>query len=196
MTNKQTNEQEYIEEEGPSGGLLLWLLIGILLVMLVGGGLAVASFLGLVSFDNMADKARQLSQKIPVVAKTLFHRSPSPDLLEKTEAEEFPPAPPETVVNPQTALTKNPPAQTPEAAAKAKAEADKNISRLARLYGNMKAEEAAPIMRELDDELVVAILRKLEDEQAAKILSALDPQRAARLSRLIAGRQRTIIQVN
>ncbi|MEM5771059.1 MAG: magnesium transporter MgtE, partial [Bacillota bacterium] len=71
-----------------------------------------------------------------------------------------------------------------------------NISRLARLYGNMKPEEAAPIMKELDDDLVVTLLRKMEDEQAAKILSAMEAQRAARLTRLLAGKQRTVIQVN
>lgn len=200
MTDKRTDEQAHEQEEGPAGGLLLWLLLGILLVMLVGGGFAIASFLGLISFDDMANKARQLPQKIPVVAQYFSGESRLPEGTEQTGAEAVTPVPPEPVAISQPDLLKNTVKQagqlTPEAAAKAKAEADKNISRLARLYGNMKPEEAAPIMKELDDDLVVTLLRKMEDEQAAKILSAMEPQRAARLTRLLAGKQRTVIQVN
>ncbi|SMC65960.1 MotE family protein [Sporomusa malonica] len=58
----------------------------------------------------------------------------------------------------------------------------KRISKLARLYGAMKPEEAIAIMQELDDPTVIAIFSKMEEEQVSKILALLDSKRAARLT--------------
>jgi flagellar motility protein MotE (MotC chaperone) len=66
--------------------------------------------------------------------------------------------------------------------AKAKQDEAKRISRLARLYGEMKADEAVPIINQLDDSTVLAIFGKMEDGQVAKILAQLDARRAARLT--------------
>jgi flagellar motility protein MotE (MotC chaperone) len=46
----------------------------------------------------------------------------------------------------------------------------------------MKAEEAAPILNELDDETVILIFSKMEEERVAKIMTLLEPRRSARLS--------------
>lgn len=192
------------EEEEQSGGILLWLLLGILLVMLLGGGLAIASYLGLLSFGDLTNKARQLpqqiTQQIPVVTK-YFASKATVDQTENAENETMntgiPDVPPLLPAQQPIPLVKPVlPAETPEAIAKAKAEEAKNISRLARLYGNMKPEEAAPIMRELDDDLVVNLLKKMEDEQAAKILAVMEPQRAAKVTKLLAGKPKIIVQVN
>lgn len=61
----------------------------------------------------------------------------------------------------------------------------KRISKLARLYGGMKPEEAVPILNRLDDDTVVAILSKMEDDQVSKILAAFDAGRSARLTQVI-----------
>ena len=67
--------------------------------------------------------------------------------------------------------------------AKAKQQEElKRISKLARLYGNMKADEAAAILNQMDDSTVLIILSKMEDEQVAKIMSIFDSKRAAALS--------------
>lgn len=58
----------------------------------------------------------------------------------------------------------------------------KRISKLARLYGGMKPEEAVTIMGELDDPTVISILGKMEEEQVSKILSKFDSSRAARIT--------------
>jgi hypothetical protein len=209
MSRKPDKEQtpELEEEQTGGGGILLWLLLGILLVMLLGGGLAIASFLGLFSVDGIVGKARQLPEQIgqirqmPVVAKyypVLFpEKQTDPSETEAVSAPvTFPPQPTAATVNPpQPVLKQAPPPPTPEAIAKAKAEEDKKISRLARLYANMKPEEAAPIMKELDDDLVVSILFKMEDDQAARVLAVIEPQRAAKLTRLLAGKQKVIIAV-
>lgn len=62
----------------------------------------------------------------------------------------------------------------------------KRISKLSRLYGGMKPEEAVPILNQLDDTTVLGILGKMEEEQVSKILAQMDPQRAARLTNIMA----------
>lgn len=61
-------------------------------------------------------------------------------------------------------------------------EENKKISKMARLYASMKPEEAVPIMKQLDDDAIIAVLNRMEEEQAAKILALFDAGRAARLS--------------
>ena len=61
----------------------------------------------------------------------------------------------------------------------------KRVTRLARLYGEMKPKAAADIMAALNDDVTIAILQKLNDAQAAKILAEFDPEKAARLTRVM-----------
>ena len=61
----------------------------------------------------------------------------------------------------------------------------KRVSKLARLYNEMKPEAAADIMVDLDDEIAIAVLQKMDEAQAAKILAALEPGQSARLTRSI-----------
>jgi hypothetical protein len=62
------------------------------------------------------------------------------------------------------------------------AQETKKISKLARLYGSMKPEEAIPILTQLDDATIVAVLNKMEEDQAGKILAGFDPAKAAEIS--------------
>ncbi len=61
----------------------------------------------------------------------------------------------------------------------------KRVSKLARVYNEMKPEAAAGIMVDLDDEIAIAVLQKMDESQAAKVLAALDPGQSARLTRSI-----------
>lgn len=61
----------------------------------------------------------------------------------------------------------------------------KRVSKLARVYNEMKPEAAADIMGGLEDEVAVAVLQKMDESQAAKVLAALDPTQSARLTRSI-----------
>ena len=61
----------------------------------------------------------------------------------------------------------------------------KRVSKLARVYNEMKPEAAADIMVDLDDEIAIAVLQKMDESQAAKVLAALDPGQSARLTRSI-----------
>jgi flagellar protein FlbB len=203
MQKQPKTEQETTPEE-QSGGILLWLLLGVLLVMLIGGGTALATYLGLVTPGDIANKARQ----IPAVVMKYIAPKDTTKSTQPIEEESELQTQPGAQTQPAQGLTPAAPAQSGSkqepnlqpgkleaagnktAAAKPPSpEEAKNISRLARLYANMKPEEAAPILKELDDDLIVSILRKMEDEQAAKILAALDAERAANLTRLYAGQK-------
>jgi flagellar motility protein MotE (MotC chaperone) len=62
----------------------------------------------------------------------------------------------------------------------------KRLKQLAKVYGAMRAEEAARILETLDDGLCVNILAEMgDDRQKAKILTALTPDKAARVSKKI-----------
>ncbi|HWR40407.1 MAG TPA: magnesium transporter MgtE [Patescibacteria group bacterium] len=63
-----------------------------------------------------------------------------------------------------------------------KQEEAKRIGKLAKLYAEMKPDEAVVILKELDDNTVIQILERLEESQSAKILSLFDPKRAAKIS--------------
>ncbi len=67
----------------------------------------------------------------------------------------------------------------------------KRVSKLARVYNEMKPEAAADIMVDLDDEIAIAVLQKMDESQAAKVLAALDPAQSARLTRSIYTGQRS-----
>lgn len=64
-------------------------------------------------------------------------------------------------------------------------ETAKRMSKLARLYGSMKPEEAVPILSKLDDETVLSILGKMEEEQVSKLLPLFEAQRAANLTQMM-----------
>ncbi|MBP1763164.1 MAG: hypothetical protein H6Q65_222 [Firmicutes bacterium] len=65
------------------------------------------------------------------------------------------------------------------------AEAAKRISKLARLYGNMKPDEAAPILSKLDDTTILEIFGKMEEEQVSRLLPLFETQRAANLTQMM-----------
>jgi len=59
----------------------------------------------------------------------------------------------------------------------------KRIKQLARVYGAMRANEAATILETLDDDLVIKIINALgDDRQKGKIVSALSEQKARRIT--------------
>lgn len=66
-----------------------------------------------------------------------------------------------------------------------KEQQSEDMSWLAGVYEKMKAEEAATIIQELDENLVLSILSQMEEKQVAKILEAMEPEQAARLSQKV-----------
>jgi flagellar motility protein MotE (MotC chaperone) len=67
----------------------------------------------------------------------------------------------------------------------------KRIGQLAKVYGAMRAAEAAQVLETLDDNLVIKILTSINDDrQKAKIMAALPTAKASRISRML-GRHET-----
>lgn len=75
------------------------------------------------------------------------------------------------------------------------AEEKKRISKLARLYGQMKPQEAVAIMDTLDDDMSIAILQKMDEAQTAKILATFEPEKSARLTRIMYNGKPPVTQI-
>lgn len=76
------------------------------------------------------------------------------------------------------------------------AEEQKRVSKLARLYGQMKPAEAVAIMDSLDDDMTIAILQKMDEGQTAKILATFDPEKSSRLTKIMySGKPPAVTQV-
>jgi len=56
-----------------------------------------------------------------------------------------------------------------------------------KIYENMKAEEAAPIIDKLDDATAKAILGRMKEKQIGAILAAMNRDRAVALTKALAG---------
>jgi flagellar motility protein MotE (MotC chaperone) len=58
---------------------------------------------------------------------------------------------------------------------------------ITKIYENMKAEEAAPIIDRLDDATARAIMGRMKEKQIAAILAAMNRDRAVALTKMLTG---------
>ena len=61
----------------------------------------------------------------------------------------------------------------------------KRVSKLARLYNEMKPRDAAEAMDALDDDLCIAILQRMDEANAAKVMSEFEASKTARLTQIM-----------
>lgn len=76
-----------------------------------------------------------------------------------------------------------------EAAARKEAEEkafEDKVRQLSKVFDKMKPAEAAKVIEQMDEKLVVQVLRRLKARQAAKVLGNVKPALAARLSEKMA----------
>jgi len=59
---------------------------------------------------------------------------------------------------------------------------------LAKIYGTMKPKEAAKLMENLDDKLVMGIIATMTSDEAAAILALMEVKKAAKISEALSGR--------
>lgn len=165
--------------------LLRATLVLLVLLVLAGGSLYAAVFFKFIDVDALA--AQYNLDSYPVIGR--YFAKPAATNFEVVD---LPPEAAKETPAPAPAA-QSAPAPAPAAAAvstdelvareaKAKQEEAKRISRLARLYAEMKPDEAVPILNQLDDPTVLAIFGKMEDSQVAKLMSLFDARRAARLT--------------
>ena len=65
---------------------------------------------------------------------------------------------------------------------------DKKIKRLTAVYEGMKADRAAPVIAQMDLEIVVKIFSRMSEKQVGKILSFLNPKQAVVISQALTER--------
>ena len=186
----------------------LWLL----LFMLIGGIAAMAGI-----YYRQIPVGSELTAKIepylaavdPLMAKAGIQRKPVEEtppngkpttnfpLVEldgdKKKLETLPVAKPQADSVGKTAVAAASPGQPATGAVKAPvsetAEAQKTYAKLAKLYANMKADEAAAVFTLLEEDQVIMILSRMDEEAAAKVLSTLEPKKAARLTQAMIKRK-------
>lgn len=175
-------------------------LLVLFILFITSVGFALGVYLKLIDVDSLANKYNL--QSYPVIGK-YFQKSPKtnfepidleqqghlPSVSQDTTMPnsmtgQTPQGMPNTMMSPNQAANPGgmllPPDKDPEKI-KQKEEA-KRISKLARLYSNMKPDEAVGIMTQLDDDTIIAVLSRMEEDQAAKILALFDNARAGRIS--------------
>lgn len=81
-----------------------------------------------------------------------------------------------------------------EEQAKAREAAEKKrISKLARIYDNMKPEEAAKALNDVSLDTVVLILQKMNEANAGQVIAKMDSSKAARITQMLFdGQQRRL----
>lgn len=190
-TKKNDAESEKVEKpKKKSGRILKIILILIILLILAATGFAAGIYLKFINVQDLVEKWKL--DQYPVIGQ--YFSQPKTN-FEPVEVESQNPL---TVPqNPVVPAVANPVLQPEEIAPEKKKiddtelqkqakikqqEEAKRISKLSRLYGTMKPDEAAAILNQMDDETVLVILSKMEDEQVAKILALFDAKRAAILS--------------
>ncbi|AJQ27319.1 MotE family protein [Pelosinus fermentans] len=169
-------------------GTIVKVLIAIIILLLIAAvGFALGVYLNVIDMKGITEKWKL--NEYPVVGQ--YFPQPKTNFetveLDEQNQEETPleakVVPPAVVPNISPALPAIVDDSELQKQAKLKQQEEaKRISKLARLYGGMKPDEAVVILNQLDDRSVLAILNKMEDEQVSKILPLFSPERAAVLT--------------
>ena len=185
------------------------ILIGlILLTALVIGGFVAAVKFDVLGTEDIAMLNEELGlYRLPFVGNGRYFEVP--------EGVEWPP-PPEPEPEPEPEEKVEPPKEEPkpkeekkkdekpkevkvdkkaidEQKAKREAEEKKRVTRLARIYENMKPEQAANALINVDWDTTVLIFQRMSEDSVAQILAKMEPEAAAQLTEMLyAGNQRRV----
>lgn len=164
-------------------------LAAILLLVLVAGGFLLGVYLQIFDAGTMNEKLKLYD--MPIIGE--FFVKPAPETGEALK-EESPGKPKEELTDSKPDPDKDKGQSKPKVLTKEEiekqmkereAQEKKRVSKLARVYNEMKPQQAAEVMKDLDDDLSVAILQKMDESQAAKTLAAMDADQSARLTKLM-----------
>ena len=164
-------------------------LAAILLLVLVAGGLLLGVYLQIFDAGTMNEKLKLYD--MPIIGE--FFVKPAPETGEALK-EDVSGKPKEELTDSKPDPDKDKGQSKPKVLTKEEiekqmkereAQEKKRVSKLARVYNEMKPQQAAEVMKDLDDDLSVAILQKMDESQAAKTLAAMDADQSARLTKLM-----------
>jgi len=164
-------------------------LAAILLLVLVAGGFLLGVYLQIFDAGTMNEKLKLYD--MPIIGE--FFVKPAPETGEVLK-EDVSGKPKEELTDSKPDPDKDKGQSKPKVLTKEEiekqmkereAQEKKRVSKLARVYNEMKPQQAAEVMKDLDDDLSVAILQKMDESQAAKTLAAMDADQSARLTKLM-----------
>lgn len=178
-------DDEYEDEEPPKKRRFLKiLLILLLLIVLVIGGFALGIYLRI--FDTQEANEKLGLYNLPIIGQYFVKPAPTEEDMQNTPAEDVKPDPEADKKDQKDSKKVQLSKKEIEKQMKDREAAErKRVSKLARLYNEMKPADAAAAMDQLDDDTCIAILQRMDEGQAAKVLSEFEPSKAARLTKII-----------
>ena len=161
--------------------------MGLLLVVLVVGGFFLGIYLKILDGDEMNKKLGLYD--MPIIGQYFVRPTPEdgstvPDSASeqaKLEQERAKKAAEDKKSKP-VKLTKE---EIEKLTQQRQAEEKKRVSKLARLYNEMKPEEAAKIMENMESDIVIAIFQRMDESQVSQIMASFDAGKAASISKLM-----------
>jgi len=162
------------------------LLMLFLLFVLIVGGFALGVYLQLIDTQEANEKMRLYD--LPVIGEYFVRPAPSEDDMEKMPVEDAKPDKDKDVKKDEKKESKKMVITKEEIEKQMKqreAEEKKRVSKLARLYNQMKPKDAAKAMDELDDDMCIAILQRMDEAVVAKIMTEFDEGKTARITRIM-----------
>ena len=161
--------------------------MGLLLVVLVVGGFFLGIYLKILDGDEMNKKLGLYD--MPIIGQYFVRPTPEdgstvPDsAAEKAKQEQ---AQAKKAADDKKSkpvkLTKE---EIEKLTQQRQAEEKKRVSKLARLYNEMKPEEAAKIMENMESDIVIAIFQRMDESQVSQIMANFDAGKAASISKLM-----------
>ena len=161
--------------------------IGLLLVTLVIGGFFLGIYLKILDGDEMNKKLGLYD--MPIIGQYFVRPTPEdgstvPDsAAEKAKQEQ---AQAKKAADDKKSkpvkLTKE---EIEKLTQQRQAEEKKRVSKLARLYNEMKPEDAAKIMENMESDIVIAIFQRMDESQVSQIMANFDTGKAASISKLM-----------
>ena len=183
--------------------IITFLMVIFFLLILAVVGFAAAIYAQLINEEQVQAANETVGlYKLPVVgAGGMFEYFQVPDgvVWPEPEPEPEPETKEEDKTKTETVATKTPAAETQQKSKDVKisrkeieaqmavreAAEKKRIGKLARIYENMKPEEAAQALDGVELDTVVLILQKMSEDAAAQVLAKMEPIQAARLTQML-----------
>jgi len=179
---------------GKKGGkakkILKILLILFLLLLLIVGGFALGIYLQI--FDTKEANEKLGLYNLPVIGEYFVKPEPATEeeMQEKPVEDVKPSTDKEKKESKPVRLTK---AEIEKQMKEREAAERKRVSKLARLYTQMKPKDAAEALAALNDDMVISILQRMDEGTAAKIMTEFDTDRTARITRIMyEGKRNTV----
>ena len=162
------------------------LLMLFLLFVLIVGGFALGVYLQLIDTQEANEKMKLYD--LPVIGEYFVRPAPSEDDMEKMPVEDAKPDKDKDVKkddkkeSKKLVITKE---EIEKQMKQREAAEKKRVSKLARLYNQMKPKDAAKAMDELDDDMCIAILQRMDEAVVAKIMTEFNEGKTARITRIM-----------